>query len=198
MSDMRVIFIGDELVAGLGDARALGWTGRVMARTFTNPPIMPITLAVPGENTAQLSQRWEQEVRLRIDRKADCRLVIGLGSRDAQGGQSMARTRLHLANLLDGAERMKVKTFVVGPPPRLDIPRDVQLRQSESYKDVCHRRGLIYVDTFTPLVDHEQWNTDMEVSGGYTPRQAGYGLMAWLVLHNGWNQWLGIRPAGAE
>jgi hypothetical protein len=24
------------------------------------------------------------------------------------------------------------------------------------------------------------------------PRQAGYGLMAWLVLHSAWHEWLGI------
>jgi len=24
------------------------------------------------------------------------------------------------------------------------------------------------------------------------PRQAGYGLMAWLVLHSAWHEWLGV------
>ena len=33
MDEMRIHFLGDELVAGYGDPRALGWTGRVMART---------------------------------------------------------------------------------------------------------------------------------------------------------------------
>ena len=33
MEDTRIHFIGDELIAGYGDGRALGWTGRVMART---------------------------------------------------------------------------------------------------------------------------------------------------------------------
>ena len=33
MRETRLSFIGDELVAGHGDGRALGWTGRVMART---------------------------------------------------------------------------------------------------------------------------------------------------------------------
>ncbi|WP_346426210.1 hypothetical protein [Actinobaculum sp. 313] len=59
---IRVLFIGDELVAGLGDARALGWTGRVMARTANDPPILAMTLAVPGEDSAHLATRWEEEV----------------------------------------------------------------------------------------------------------------------------------------
>lgn len=193
MKDVRVIFIGDELVAGYGDARALGWTGRVMARTLTDPPLMNLTLAIPGETTAELSRRWEDEVARRIDPEAECRLVIGLGSHDLEADHSLARTRLHLANLLDSAARMRLAPFVVGPPPRPGIRASVQEELTNAYRDVTTRRNFQYVDTFHPLENHEQWNTDMELSGGYTPRQAGYGLMAWLVLHNGWNNWLGIR-----
>lgn len=30
---LRIAAVGDELLAGLGDPRALGWLGRVLART---------------------------------------------------------------------------------------------------------------------------------------------------------------------
>ncbi|MEX5300454.1 lysophospholipase, partial [Kocuria sp. CPCC 205292] len=30
---IRIVAVGDELLAGEGDPRALGWFGRVMART---------------------------------------------------------------------------------------------------------------------------------------------------------------------
>lgn len=195
---IRIVFVGDELVAGFGDARALGWTGRVMARTLNDPPILHLTLAVPGENTAELAGRWEAEVTSRVNNEADCRLVIGMGSHDLDTGLTLARARLHLANLLDSAERMRLRPFVVGPPPRRDLSPKIQGDFTRAYGDVCTRREVPFVDTFTPLVSHEQWNTDMVLSGGYTPRQAGYGLMAWLVLHNGWNQWLGVRPASAN
>ena len=39
MRETRLSFIGDELVAGHGDGRALGWTGRVMARTPRDGPV---------------------------------------------------------------------------------------------------------------------------------------------------------------
>lgn len=194
---IRIIFMGDELVAGLGDARALGWTGRVMARTSNDPPILWMSLAVPGEDTAHLALRWEEEVTRRISSEVDCRLVIGLGSHDLDTSQTLARARLHLANILDSAERMRLRTFVVGPPPRRNIPQKIQADLTRAYRDVCERRGVPFVDTYTPLVTHEQWNTDTLVSGNYAPRQAGYGLMAWLVLHDGWHEWLGVPPATA-
>lgn len=190
----RVIFLGDELVAGYGDPRALGWTGRVMARTITEPPIMALQLAVPGQTIAQLAGRWEGEVKQRLSRDEDTRLVIGLGSHDVDGTESLARCRLHLANILDGADRIHTTSFVVGPPPRHDADNRKVARLAEAYRDVTERRHIPFVDTFGPLHAHAQWNTDMSTSAdGYTPRQAGYGLIAWLVLHSGWNSWLGIR-----
>ncbi|MDO4887499.1 MAG: GDSL-type esterase/lipase family protein [Actinomycetaceae bacterium] len=195
---MNVFFIGDELVAGYGDARALGWTGRVLARTSNEPPLMAMTLAVPHEDTSALARRWADEVSRRMSPDEENKLVIGLGSHDLDSGQTLARARLHLANVLDAAQRLRLRAFVVGPPPRRDHPRKIQQDLTHAFADVCSRRDLPYVDTFTPLVDHEQWNTDMTISGGYEPRQAGYGLMAWLVLHNGWNEWLGVGPATSK
>jgi lysophospholipase L1-like esterase len=51
------------------------------------------------------------------------------------------------------------------------------------------------VDCYAPLVSHEDWLTDLAAGDGVHPGQAGYGLMAWLVLHGGWHAWLGIPEA---
>lgn len=189
----QIFFVGDELIAGLADARGMGWVGRVLARTAIEPPIMPYILAFSGENTGQLTERWRLDVTPRLSKEHTNRLVIGLGSHDIDSGISSARSRLHLANLLDMAQRMNLEPFVVGPPPRPDVGAAAVAELSKSFSDVCERRGVPFVDTFTPLVQHEQWNTDMSITRSYAPRQAGYGLMAWLVLHRGWHEWLGIK-----
>ncbi|NLW13352.1 MAG: lysophospholipase [Trueperella sp.] len=191
---MRVFFVGDELVAGYGDARALGWVGRTMARSPHDPPITALPLAWPGQSTENLVHRWEKEVLPRLDKDADNRLVIGLGSHDL-GLTSTARSRLYLANLLDNAHRQNLPVFVVGPPPRLDVSQRDQEALNRAFAEVCDRRKIPYVDCYTPLKNHEQWLTDMATSpDSYSPRQAGYGLMTWLVLHKGWHSWLGIEP----
>jgi hypothetical protein len=81
---------------------------------------------------------------------------------------------------------------VVGPPPTVPALSNALAELSAAYADVAQRRRVPYVDTFTPLVSHEQWNADLGVSPGAYPGQAGYGLMAWLVLHTGWHTWLGL------
>ena len=76
----------------------------------------------------------------------------------------------------------------------------------QAQADVCARRQVPYVDCYRPLLGHEQWASDLGssttgvASGPDRPSQdddvhpgaAGYGLLAWLVLHGGWERWLAL------
>jgi lysophospholipase L1-like esterase len=194
---VRLLVIGDELAAGAGDPKALGWVGRVAARTTTPVPPTVLTLAVPGETTTGLSARWEPEVDLRTSAEADNRLVVALGRADLHAGLSLARSRLNLANILDAADQRRMPAFVVGPPPGAGTDPTALSDLSAAFADVTTRRRVPYVDTFTPLVSHEQWLADLAAGDGALPGQAGYGLMAWLVLHSHWGTWLGVPDDAA-
>lgn len=191
---VRICVVGDELAGGMGDARALGWVGRVMARTQLEVPVFLSTLAVPGESTTDLQTRWEEECSRRFSPTADNRLVVGLGAADAREGLSLARSRLNLANILDAASARRVKSFVVGPPPAADVDPDQVATLSAAFADVCQRRHVPYVAAFEALRSHDQWHSDVAAGDGLHPGQAGYGLLAWLVLHTGWHTWLGASP----
>ncbi|WP_076463935.1 GDSL-type esterase/lipase family protein [Actinomyces mediterranea] len=197
---MRLCVIGDELVAGTGDPRGLGWVGRVMARSLFAQPATMMPLAVPGESTRSLSGRWETEVVPRLMNGGPRGLLIGIGVVDIRSGSSSARSRLNLANITDRATTLGIPCFVVGPPPLAGVDSDSVKQLSKSCSEVCSRRGLPYVDIYTPLVAHEQWFEDMAASRARTddgitlPGQSGYALMAWLVLHCGWYEWTGAEP----
>ena len=191
----RICVVGDELVAGVGDAKGLGWVGRVTARTALEPPPVVMTLAVPGETTGGLAMRWGSEVGLRLQDAPEgtpCHLVVGLGRADLTSGTSLARSRLNLANVLDEAESRRLSAFVVGPPPGAHEDPERQAELSAAFADVTQRRRVPYVETYAPLAQHEQWQADLAAGDGRVPGQAGYGLMAWLVLHSGWHRWLGL------
>jgi acyl-CoA thioesterase I len=200
--ERRIVVVGDALVAGVGDPKALGWVGRVAARTPQDEaPLSFFTLGVPSETTADLGSRWWEESNRRFapalaDQAADCRLVVGLGTADLDNGLSIPRSRLNLANVLDDAHSRRLPAFVVGPPPTADGARNAQIEElAGTFSDVCRRRDVPFVDTFHPLLTHEDWLTDLAAGDGRHPRQAGYGLIAWLVLHGGWYEWLGVpRP----
>ncbi|MDO8108610.1 GDSL-type esterase/lipase family protein [Isoptericola sp. b441] len=190
----RIVVVGDQLAAGEGDPRALGWVGRVAARTPLEPRPTMLTLAVPDETTTALAARWEAEVALRLPDPSPPeghRMVVALGQADLGAGISTARSRLNLANILDVADGMRIRCLVVGPPPAVGDP-DPQAELSAAFADVAGRRRVPYVETYGPLARHDQWLADLAERDGRTPGQAGYGLMAWLVLHAGWNRWLDL------
>lgn len=192
--EIALVFIGDSFVAGVGDEKALGWTGRVMARTEVPGAVVAhYNLGVRGETSGGVAERWQTEGARRFDGVAERRLVVQFGHADVRSGTSIARLRLNLANILDEASSQGVATFVVGPPPAADAETNVALRQLvDAQRDVCDRRGVTFVDTFTPLAGHDQWESDIAASvDGMHPGQAGYGLIAWLVLHHGWGDWIG-------
>ncbi|GAA5519723.1 hypothetical protein Lsed01_02176 [Demequina sediminis] len=197
---MRNVFlVGDELVAGHGDPKAMGWAGRVAARTLPLAPDLAFhTLAVPGETTGELTSRWDEEA-LRRTRHAEAEtsyVLFAIGRHDALRGVSATMTRLNVANFLDRAHALGFETLIAGPPPGRDQdnPRIAEL--AAVCEDAASRRGVGYVDMYGPLVRHEQWAADMATGDDALPRQAGYGLMAWLVLHSRWHSWLGIeQPA---
>jgi acyl-CoA thioesterase I len=194
-ADLRICVVGDDLTAGVGDPKALGWVGRVAARTpRAEHPVTLFPLGVPGETTAGLLGRWREETARRFaDVPLDtCRLVVGLGHADLHEGLSLPRSRLNLANVLDDCLARGLAVFVVGPPPTHERLNARVADLSSAFADVCLRRRVPYVDSFTPLVTHEDWLTDLEAGDGLHPGQAGYGLIAWLVLHGGWYAWLGL------
>ncbi len=194
--DVCVVFIGASMVAGVGDPKGQGWVSRVVGRT--QHPDLELTaynLGVRGETSADVLARWRTECPPRWRGRTEKRLVISVGANDVAEGVTLARHRLNLANILDDAASDGIATFVVSPPPTDDEEFNRKLEVLvDAQADVCNRRGVPFVDCFRPLQGHEQWHSDLASSSvPHHPGQAGYGLIAWLVLHNGWNEWLQIQ-----
>ncbi|MGL5910004.1 MAG: GDSL-type esterase/lipase family protein [Phycicoccus sp.] len=193
--DVALVFLGASLVAGIGDPKGQGWVTRVVGRT--QHPDLELTaynLGVRGDTSADVLARWGSEVPRRWAGRTERRVVISVGGNDLVGGMTLARHRLNLANLLDDAASQGVASFVVSPPPSDDPELNGRLETLvEAQADVCGRRDVPFVDCYRPLAAHEQWRTDLAASRvPHHPGQAGYGLIAWLVLHNGWAEWLQI------
>jgi acyl-CoA thioesterase-1 len=193
--DVGLVFVGASLTAGYGDPKGLGWVGRVVART--QHPDLDLTaynLGVRGNTSGDVVARWGSEAHPRWQGRGERRLVVSVGAADLSSGMTMARSRLNLANVIDEATSSGIGVFVVGLTPTLDAEANRRIEAlAEAQADVCARRGVTYVDCFKPLVSHDQWMADLAASPDRShPGQAGYGLVAWLVLHNGWNDWLGI------
>lgn len=193
--NIRLFSIGAQTLTGVGDARGLGWLGRVLAKThMPDLQIQSYPLVFPNETTEEMSDRWENEVlpRLAIE-DVENRMVIAVPQDPITMAGSSARARLHLANVLDRAKQHSISPFVVGPTPAQDHEFNRHLADlNAAYQGVAERRDVIYVDAFTDLVNHQNFNEDVMINAGL-PGQSAYGLIAWLVLNRGWFDWLGIN-----
>ena len=197
---LRICVVGDELAAGVGDPKGLGWLGRVTARTHSPALTMVFPLVVPGETTTALSARWEGEFNRRATGapEVDHRLVIALGRADVDADLSVARSRLNLANMLDVADSRRIPAFVVGPPPGADADRERLAELSVSLRGRGQPppralRGHLHPPRRPRAVARRPRRQRRPYPG-----QAGYGLMAWLVLHTGWYGWLGLPDDDAS
>ena len=192
--NIRLFSLGARTLTGVGDARGLGWLGRVLAKTHAPDLVIEsYPLVFPNETTEGLSERWEREVlpRLATD-ETENRMMIAVPQDPISMAGSSARARLHLANTLDRAVQHNIATFVVGPTPTQDQETNQHLATlNAAYQDVAVRRGVTYIDALTDLVNHQNFNEDVMINDGL-PGQAAYGLIAWLVLNRGWFEWLGI------
>lgn len=188
-----LVLVGDGIAAGCGDARYLGWWGRVLTRTEFAAPPRTAVLPMWNETTVGMAGRWKAEVEPRFaadDGAAGARRVVfQFSSADVTAGLSLARSRLSAANIVDEAAAARYSVFAVGPPPSLVHDPYHVAQLSDAFADVCSRRGIPYVDTFSPLKDHEQWLADLGTTDGLHPSQVGYGMLAWIVLHSQWNEW---------
>lgn len=187
--------LGDGLVAGIGDGRHLGWTGRVLSRSRTADPVTTYTLAVAGETSSGLAARWADETSRRWSGADDRMMLVAPGHGDVAGGLSLARSRLNLANVLDDARAAGTRLFVVGPSPSLRGD-DREIRAlSGAFAEVCDRRTVPFVELAGTLTANEQWLADLGATDGVYPSQVGYGLISWLILHQGWHEWFGSVEA---
>ena len=190
--EVRIVVLGDALASSSGDPKGMGWLGRVLARTpVIEPQIDVYTLANPGDTTAKLLERYNGEAQMRFAPAGENRLVLVLPNFDPASGISISRSRLNVATILDDATRRGISCFVIGPTPNRnpELNREIE-HLSAGFEDVCARRGVHYVDCFTPLIGHDGWTTEILADKGGRPGQIGHGLIAWLVLNRGWHEWL--------
>lgn len=192
--NIRIVIIGDDLVGAGGDPKGLGWVGRVIAKTQSDYPRVDFyTLATPEISTAGMSEQWLEEASKRFAADTDNRLIICLNPNDINSGITMSRSRLNLANILDTAASKGVQCFVISPIPSRNPQLNYDIEHlSAGFEDVASRRSLPFVDCFRPLVDHAGFNEELKNSVLGLPGQLGHGLIAWLVLNQGWYSWLDL------
>ncbi|ATL71266.1 GDSL-type esterase/lipase family protein [Nocardia terpenica] len=196
MRDVRICFVGDSLVAGLGDRRCLGWAGRLAVRAIgAGLPVTYYNLGVRRQTSTEIARRWFPECESRFPAGVDARVVLSFGVNDTllEDGRTRVASEDSAANLsaiLRGARERGWPTLVVAPPPVNDDEHNARTEKlAVRFAEVCEAEEVPYVRVHRPLRDNATWMSEVAAGDGYHPSAAGYDELEALIASH-WLQWL--------
>jgi acyl-CoA thioesterase-1 len=198
MSAIRLIFIGDSIVAGTGDTECRGWTGRVGAATVrAGMELTVYNLGVGGDTSEGVLARWREEVGRRRNPEIDNLLVASFGINDARDTIEWPadRTLSNLDRFIQETTDDGFTPLIVGPIPTAQ-PRESERigALSHAIGTACERARVAFIELHAGL--RESHSLIDSMADGYHPGPSGYDEIARAVQENGWWEWLARATRG--
>lgn len=184
--DVRVCFVGDSFVAGVGDREYLGWTGRLAARTPL--PVTIYGLGVRRETSSQILARWSGECGPRTPTG----VVVSFGVNDStiEDGATRVPAQQSVENLRLLVTGSPWPLLVVGPPAVDDEAHNDRTAVLDAeFARVCRTAEVPYVPVLASLRVDDVWRREVRDGDGAHPGAAGYAQLADLV-EPFWRPWV--------
>ena len=196
-ADLRVCFVGDSFVAGVGDETHAGWVGRLVSASRSQwHRLTAYNLGVRGDTSALIARRVAAECAARLTPGGFTPgVVLSFGVNDVivRGGAPRVAEEERLPNLcsiLDALEDAGTPVLVVGPPAIADEELNEQISLLDrQLRAECRRRGVPYVSVMARLREDALWRAEVAADDGAHPRRAGYTVLASLIRPT-WEAWL--------
>lgn len=212
---LKIVALGDSLVYGYGDPIGGGWVER-LRRLWMSEGHALYNLGIRGDRVVQVSDRLEQEYRLRgeIRNRLPDKIILSVGINDtARLGRPDGRTytdidlfRAQVDDLLARAASLCSVYFVGMVPvderkmPFLDcfyFNHVDQYRFKEITKEACLAREIPYLDLFDLWIARgSDWCRSRVMDDGLHPNVKGYQTILEDVL--AWSAIASFAPADAS
>lgn len=188
--DIRVCFVGDSYIHGVGDPECRGWVGRIlvlgMRRGF---PITGYNLGVRHDTSRDVAKRWERECSARLPPESDCMVVLSFGVNDAHPASGISDQEAvdNCQGLLEAAAKL-YRVVLIGPPPVTDEAHNDRIaRLSVGFAVAAQRTKTPYLPVFAALTIDQSWRDEVSAHDGFHPSAAGYRKLAEFIDH--WSEW---------
>jgi len=193
MEDIRICYIGDSFVKGIGDPNKLGWAGRLSYLSQNSQrAITHYNLGVRGDTSTNILARWEREAKVRLPLFSINCIVFSFGVNDTivENGITRVPIAQSMKNLRDilGVAKVKYNILMIGPPPIDNEQQNISIKAyDEAYASVCNMLGVNYLSIFDKLVNDEVWMGDVRNNDHAHPRENGYELLSQYIYN--WKGW---------
>ncbi len=202
VGDVRVCFVGDSLVAGVGDRQCLGWAGRLAGRAaMAGVPLTYYNLGVRRQTSSDIAARWESECAQRLTADVDARVVFSFGINDTHWENDAVRvppeeSAANLRRLLRRSTELGWTVLVVAPPPGIDDEHNHRTMElDERFTAICDEEQIPYLRIHQPLRNNDIWMRELREGDGYHPDAPGYEQIASLIGPH-WLRWLSEPHTG--
>ncbi|MDQ1577045.1 MAG: acyl-CoA thioesterase [Microbacteriaceae bacterium] len=177
--DIRICFLGDSFVVGVGDPSGLGWVGRAIAHAATQgTPVTGYNLGVRAETSRDVVRRLRQETEPRLVQGKELRVVLSLGLNDVavDAGVQRVSTVDTLAAISEAGTLLEgTPVLFVGPPASTDPERNERARElNGAMREHCATIGIPFISTFEALDGANPWCDEVARGDGIHPGLAGY------------------------
>jgi lysophospholipase L1-like esterase len=199
--DVRVCFVGDSFVAGVGDPRHLGWAGRLAAQSHIHgQALTSYNLGIRRDTSADILGRLHTECTPRLPSGSHAGVVLSFGVNDtmfeSDGPRVAADASItHLRTMLRQLNKAGWPAMMAGPPA---VDDDQHYERIVALDDAlaaeCDRHAVPYVSVVRQLRKHEAWRREVRAGDGAHPGARGYEALATL-LHPVWDDWLAALRA---
>ncbi|MDP3052347.1 MAG: GDSL-type esterase/lipase family protein [bacterium] len=174
----QILVFGDSIACGAGDEEG-GWVNRLRKffdeRPFTSPDFycLVYNLAVSGDSSGDLLERFEFETKQRLKEREDTIFIFAVGINDSQFIHSQNSSRCsppefknNLQKLIKLAEKFSSKIIFVGLTPvdetkTLPIPWNTDKSYKNEYireyneiiKSVSEEKKIYFIEVFDELMN---------------------------------------------
>lgn len=179
--DVRVCFVGDSYIAGVGDSSCLGWVGRLTGHAHAcGVPITAYNLGIRGDTSSDVAARLPGEVSRRSNPAAELRVVLAYGLNDVY--LEYGRPRLGPTDSVAATSRSltwlasaHIPAIFVGPAAVGDPAQDSRTATLDQLLAGCvASHGVTYVSLFGSLLDNPVWLDGVREGDGAHPGALGY------------------------
>ena len=199
--DVRVCFIGDSFVAGLGDSAGLGWVGRIANESRRRGlPLTTYNLGVRRDTSLLICERLAREVAPRLAQAEIPRIVVSYGVNDTAFENGTTRVSradsvaaLRSINIASGPSEL----MFIGPPA---VDEDAQNERisalCDALQDETRSLGIPYLGCFESTVADAVWRRQVREGDGFHPDAVGYEQLA-AIIKTPLLEWLGPHASDA-
>ena len=200
--DVRVCFIGDSFVAGLGDSAGLGWVGRVANESRRRGlPLTTYNLGVRRDTSLLICERLAREVAPRLAQAEIPRIVVSYGVNDTAFESGTTRVSradsvaaLRSINIASGPTEL----MFIGPPAVHEDAQNERISAlSDALQDEARSLGIPYLGCFDSTVADIVWRSQVREGDGFHPDAAGYEQLA-AIIKTPLLEWLGLHTNDAR